>query len=148
MPDHTLCLALSLKKLALSILWKVSNLFWVFCVVNWTVVTEAKLIWNFPIVLGFGRCFIHSGSIFVKFWQWLLGFDDRLSSKNYSSWLMKRYASLLRNTRKQTFKTLFLKRVCHRLGFLSKTAPHVLKVTYELLSFTAYEYKQKTLVPV
>lgn len=25
-----------------------------FCFVNWTVVTEAKLIWNFPVVLGLG----------------------------------------------------------------------------------------------
>lgn len=81
-----------------------------FCFVNWTVVTEAKLIWNFPVVLGFGRCFIHSGSIFVKFWQWLLGFDDRLSSKNYSSWLIKRSASILHNTRKQTFQEFVLKK--------------------------------------
>lgn len=81
-----------------------------FCVVNWTVVTEAKLIWNFHIVLGYGRCFIQSGSIFVKFWQWLLGFDDRLSSKNYSPWLIKRSASLLHNTPKKTLQDFVFKK--------------------------------------
>lgn len=111
MPDHALCQALSLKKLALSILWKVSNLFWVQILRRkLDGRNQAKLIWNFHIVLGFGRCFIQSGSIFVKFWQWLLGFDDRLSSKNYSPWLIKRSASLLHNTRKKTLQDFVFKK--------------------------------------
>lgn len=94
-----------------------------FCVVNWTVVTEAKLIWNFQIVLGFGWCFIQSDRYSLNSDNGclvlMIDCQVKTTARDWWSGLLL-YCIILE---RKPFKTLFLKRVCHCLCFLLKTAP-------------------------